>query len=369
MSKDKVIDLTKKDTQFEIASVQDADLMKIRCFATHEGENLNGTIFPPKVLINCYRTFIDKPVVIVPDSFNNPTGHGYDYKKQTFKNDKRVNVGHIVNAFPVMVSPDEEIIEVYGVEDLDREEFNDYELRIVADIVIYKHYLYDIAERLKLLHEMGGLSFSMESVVDCYVTEDDKRVCTDISFTGLAIVDKPAFTRAKSIEVAGQKGDEDMEFKEMYEAEVQKSAELAEKVKGLEEANETLKSEKSDLETQIAEVKEELANSKQETSNALAEVESLKPFKEQVENAEKEALGKERAAKLEKFGVKDVDVAELAEMSAVDFADKLVEAADNAQTIIAEDESHSAMGIPQHNPSASSNKDKLVKALAGLMNE
>ena len=366
MDKSNLIDLTQENTQFEIASVQDADLMKIRCFATHEGENLNGTIFPPKVLINCYRTFIDKPVVIVPDSFNNPTGHGYDYKKQTFKNDKRVNVGHIVNAYPVMVNEDGEMIEVYSAEDIDQ--FENSELRIVADIVIYKHYLYDIAERLKLLHETSGLSFSMESVVDCYVTDDDKKVCTDISFTGLAIVDKPAFARAKSIEVAGKKEDEDMEFKEMYEAEVKKSAELAEENKGLKEANETLKSEKAELETQIAEVKEELANSKAETSNALAEVESLKPFKEQVENAEKEALGKERAAKLEKFGVKDVDVAELSEMSAVDFADKLVEAADNAQTVLAEEHGEGeAMGIPQVNVNTGSNQDKLMKALGSLL--
>lgn len=363
MDNNKLFDLTKKETQLEIASVRDADLMKIRCFATTEGENLNGTIFPPKILLNCYRTFIDKPVVIVPDGFNNPTGHGYDYKKQEFQNDKRVNVGHIVDAFPVFITDEGDMIEVYGgAEDYDIfSEDRKGELRIITDLVIYKHYFYDIAERLKLLHDLGNLSFSMESMVDYYKTEDGAAVCTDISFTGLAIVDKPAFVRAKSIEVAGQKGDEEaMEFKEMYEAEKAKNeALIAEKAVVDEELEKT--------KTSLAETKEELANSKAELANAQAEVEVLKPYKEQVENAEKEALGKERAAKLEKFGIKDIDVAELSEMSNVDFAEKLVEAADNMKVEVAEESKPEPMGVPQYNPSAGSNQDKLMKALGNLL--
>lgn len=363
MSNIKTLDLTKKETKFELASVQDVDLMNVLCFATHEGRNENGTIFPPKVLMSTYQTFIDKPVIIVPDSFNNPTTHGYDYKNKKFLNEKRVNVGHITNAYPVMVNQDNEIEEIYYVQDLDSERFKDCELRIVAELVIYKHYLYDIAERLKLLHELGNLSFSMESVVDCYETEDGDRVCTDISFTGLAIVDKPAFVRAKSIEVAGQKEDEDfMEFKEMYEAEVAKNAELAEQIKTLNADKDSLQSEIDNLKTENAETKEELANAKAETATAIAEVESLKPFKEQVEVAEKEALGKERVAKLEKFGVKDLDVNELAEMSKEDFADKLVEAAENIKVEIAEDNSK-VVGVPNFDSGMSSDKEKLLSLL------
>lgn len=363
MTNTKTLDLTKKETQFELASVQDVDLMKILCFATHEGRNENGTIFPPKVLMSTYRTFIDKPVVIVPDSFNNPTTHGYDYKNKKFMNDKRVNIGHVVNAYPVMVKPNGEMFEIFSVEELGLEQCEDCELRIVAELVIYKHYMYDIAERLKLLHELGNLSFSMESVVDAYETDDGDRVCTDISFTGLAIVDKPAFVRAKSIEVAGQKEDEDfMEFKEMYEAEVARNAELAEQIKTLNAEKESLQSDIDNLNTEIAETKEELANSKAETATALAEVESLKPFKEQVEVAEKEALGKERVAKLEKFGAKDLDANELAEMSKEEFADKLVEAAENITIEVAE-EKNKTIGVPKFDEGMSNDKDKLLSLL------
>lgn len=360
MDKEKLIDLTKQDAQFEMASVRDADLMKILCFATHEGENLNGTIFPPKILVNCYRTFIDKPVVVVPDKFNNPTGHGFDYNKQEFQNDKRINVGHIVNAYPVVILENGEMYEIWDVSDLDNENLKDGELRIVAELVIYKHYLYDIAERLKFLHEVGNLSFSMEAVVDAYTTEDGGKVCTDISFTGLAIVDKPAFVRAKSIEVAGQKEDEEaMEFKEMYEAEKAKNESLIAEKAVVDEELENTK-------TELASVKEELANSKAEVASVKAEVEALKPYKEKVEVAEKEALGKERVAKLEKFGIKDLDAMELAEMSKDEFADKLIEAAENMKIEVAEENQNGVIGVPVHNTGMKSDFDKLAEIFKGL---
>ena len=360
MDKEKLIDLTKQDAQFELASVQDVDLMKILCFATHEGENVNGTIFPPKVLINCYRTFIDKPVVIVPDKFNNPTGHGFDYDKQEFQNDKRVNVGHIVDAYPVVVLADDEMVRVWEASDLDNEDLKDGELRIVTELVIYKHYLYDIAERLKLLHEIGDLSFSMESVVDAYTTEDGGKVCTDISFTGLAIVDKPAFVRAKSIEVAGQKEDEEaMEFKEMYETEKAKNETLIAEKAVVDEELENTK-------TELASVKEQLADSKAEVATANAQIEALKPYKEKVETAEKEALGKERVAKLEKFGVKDLDAMELAEMSKDEFADKLIEAAENFKVEVAEQNQHDSIGVPFHDTNMKSDFEKLAEIFKEL---
>ena len=357
-------DLTKKETELELASYQDADLMKVRCYATHEGKNLNGTIFLREILMSSYRTFIDRPVVIVPDKFSNPTTHGYDYKKKVFMNNKRVNVGHITDAFPVMVSPDGTTFErIFELEDLTRPEFDGYELRIIADLVIYKHYLYDIAERLKLLHELGDLNFSMEAVHDAIVNDDGTKISTNICFTGLAIVDKPAFVKAKSIEVAGQKEDGDcMEFKEMYEAEVQKNAELAQQIETFKSDNNSLKAQVEEAKSEVAEVKEQLANSKVETANALAEVEELKPFKEKVELAEKEALGKERATKLEKFGVKELDVNELAEMSNEAFADKLVEAADKFTIEVAENKPE-VKGVPKFDEGMKSNMDKLLSLL------
>ena len=357
-----IIDLTKKDSLFEVASARDADLMQILCYATHCGENLNGTIFPPKILFNSYRTFIDKPVVIVPDQFNNPTGHGYDYKNEKFDNDKRVQVGHIIDAYPVVVKDDDEILRVWDIEDLDSNECKDGELRIVTAIVIYKHYFSDIAQRLKLLHEVGNLKFSMEAVVDAHQAEDGGRVCTDINFTGLAIVDKPAFARAHSIEVAGQKEEEQMEFKEMYEAEKAKNETLiAEKA--------LVDEELSNTKTELAEVKEELANSKAEVANVRAEVETLKPYKEKVETAEKEQLGKDRAAKLEKFGVKDSNIDELAEKTPEEFADMLVEAAEQMEVVVAskEGEGTNVYGVPKHDTKMKSDKDKLLSCLNGLL--
>lgn len=356
MDKNKLvdIDLTKKQPKFEIASATDSDIMRILCFATHEGENLNGTIFPPKILINCYRTFIDKPVVIVPDKFDNPTGHGYDFKKQTFKTDERINVGHVVNAYPVVVTDDEELHWVYSPEELDSEELKNGELRIVTELAIYKHYYSDIAERLKLLHEINDLKFSMEAVVDSYSTEDGGNVCTDITFTGLAIVDKPAFVRARSIEVSSQKEeDEAMEFKEMYEAEKAKNETLiAEKTAVAEELEST--------KTELAEIKEELANSKAEVATAQAQVEELKPYKEKVELAEKEALGKERAEKLAKFGVTDVDTMELAEKSKDEFADMVLEAAENFKPEVKVAEVEEPIGVPTYDTSMKTDFEKLV---------
>lgn len=356
-----ILDLTKKDTMFEVASARDDDLMQVLCYATTEGENVNGTIFPPKVLFNSYKSFIDKPVVIVPDKFNNPTGHGFDYKKRQFQNEKRVQVGHIIDAYPVVVKDDEQF-RIWEIDELDSEDLKDGELRIVTAIVIYKHYFADIAQRLKLLHELGNLKFSMEAVVDCYKTEDGGQVCTDINFTGLAIVDKPAFVRAHSIEVASQKEDEQMEFKEMYEAEKAKNETLiAEKALVDEELENT--------KTELAEVKEELANSKAEVATVTAQVEALKPYKEKVEVAEKEQLGKDRAAKLAKFGVKDADVQELAEKSPEEFADMLVEAADSMVVEVAEekDEGENVFGLPQHDTGMKSDKDKLLSCLNGLL--
>ena len=68
-------ELLRKNDIFEIGSVQDVDLMKIRCFGTHEGVNENGTDFPRDMLLECYPTFIDKPLILVQDSFGLPTGH------------------------------------------------------------------------------------------------------------------------------------------------------------------------------------------------------------------------------------------------------------------------------------------------------
>lgn len=348
------LDFTKANCEIELASIHDADLMRIICFGTHEGENLNGVVFPKKVLAASCRSFVDKPVVIVPNKYNLPTGHGFDFNKQTFDLDKRKNVGHITDAYPVFVTEDDGILEVYDMAMLDDERYANCELRIITELVVYKNYFADIAERLEFLHSIGNLSFSMEALVSSYKTEDDSKVCTDIMFTGLAIVDEPAFVNSKSIEVS-EKEEKDMEFKEMYEAEKAKNEALvAEKA--------TVESELATSKEELTSTKEELANVKTELAEVKAEVESLKPFKEQVELAEKENLGKERLAKLEKLGVKDLDAMELAEKTKEEFADMLVEAADKYVPEVAEKQDD-VMGLPEVNTGMKSNKEKLIELL------
>ena len=68
------------DDKFEIGSIDDADLMRVICFGTHEGVNLNKTEFPREVLLNSYKSFIDKPLVLLPNLFGEPTGHGFNFK-------------------------------------------------------------------------------------------------------------------------------------------------------------------------------------------------------------------------------------------------------------------------------------------------
>ena len=352
------INLTDAKKNFEFASINDADLLRIKAYAVTEGENLNGTVFPRKILFLAYRTFVDKPVIIVPNRDDLPTGHGYDFKKETFDINKRKNIGHITDAYPVLVNEYGDAIDVYNVSDLDN--YPDRQLRIVVDIVIYKNYYADISEKLQYLHNTGSLSFSMESVISAIKTDDNGKVATDISFTGLAIVDTPAFVNSKSIEMA-EKEEKDMEFKEMYEAEKAK--------------NDSLIAEKANVETELASAKDELTSTKEELANAKTElaeanatIESLKPYKEQVEVAEKKALGEERAAKLKKLGV-EKDATELAEMSKDAFADELIQAAENFKPQVE---------VGQANPNISSNfhetkglnenlKDILSQAIENLM--
>ena len=347
------IDLTTQSNKIEMASYYDADLMRIKAFATHEGRNLNGTIFPRQNLLLAYRSFIDKPVIIVPTSDNSPSGHGFDFKNSTFDLNKRKHVGHITDAYPVIVDEEGAIHIIYDYEDASN--YPNGELRIVTEMVIYKNYFTDIAERLEFLHNIGELAFSMEALVSAISTDDGGKVCTDIAFTGLAIVDNPAFVNSKSISVS-EKEEKDMEFKEMYEAEKAKNETLvAEK--------ETIESELTAAKDELTSVKEELAEAKAELAEVTAENESLKPFKAQVEAAEKEALGNERVAKLEKLGAKDLDATELAEKTKEEFADMLIEAAESYKPVVAE---KIIEGIPQDSIVLTKNNKETLKNFFGL---
>ncbi|MEE1071135.1 MAG: hypothetical protein U0L26_01890, partial [Cellulosilyticum sp.] len=339
------IDLTTNLKEFEMASYYDADLMRIKAFATTEGKNLNGTIFPRQNLLLAYRSFIDKPVIIVPALDNSPTGHGFDFKNGTFDTNKRKHVGHITHAHPVIVTSEGEVFTIYDVEDA--QNYPEGELRIVVEIAIYKHYFTDIAQRLEFLHSIGELAFSMEALVSAISTEDGGKVCTDITFTGLAIVDSPAFVNSKSIEVS-EKEEEDMELQEKYEALVAEKAVVDSELQ-------EVKDEVTSLKEELAEVKGELANVKAEKESVIAE---LTPFKEQVEAEQKAALGASRAEKLAKLNV-EKDATELAELTKEEFADMLVEAAENYQPVVASKE---VEGIPQEKIGIAKNDGETLKS-------
>lgn len=342
------IDLTTISNKIEMASYYDADLMRIKAFATTEGRNLNGTIFPRQNLLLAYRSFIDKPVIIVPTSDNSPSGHGFNFKNGTFDLNKRKHVGHITDAYPVIVNEDGEIFEIYSVEEVAN--YPDGELRIVTEMVIYKNYFTDIAERLEFLHNIGELAFSMEALVSAISTEDGGKVCTEIAFTGLAIVDNPAFVNSKSISVS-EKEEENMELQEMYDALVAEKADVDSK---LEEATNEITS----LKEELAEVKGELATVKAEKETAIAE---LTPFKEKVEADKKAALGNERAEKLAKFKV-EKDATELAELTKEEFVDMLVEAAENFKPEVAT----TIEAIPQDNIVVARKDGETLKSFLGL---
>ena len=338
------IDLTKQNNKFELASQEDADLMRIICYATTEGKNLNNVIFPRDVLLSSYKTFIDKPVVIVPSANLNPSSHGYDYRKQAFDNNKRINIGHITNAYPVIVNANGDITT------LNNDDYNDIdgEVRIVAETVVYKQYFGDITNRLQFLHNIGDLSFSMEAIVNCDTFDDGTRVCTDIVFTGLAIVDNPAFVNSKSIIVAEEMEEHLMDFEKMYnDLKADYDTLVANNT-----ANEEMANELAEVKTELAEVKGQLAE-------ANSTIESLKPYKEKVEIAEKEALGKERASKLAKFGVEVENTIELAEKTANEFADMLCEAADK-MVVVASEEPKEEIGMFTAQTTMASDKEKLV---------
>lgn len=348
----------KMSHEIETASAEDPDLLHIRCFSCHEGINENGVLFLRQVLKNSYKSFIDKPVVIVPGKRSNPTGHGYDYKRKKFDETKRKYVGHITNAFPCIVGDDGSVTDVsYKSED----EYPNGEYRIVCDLVIYKKYMVGLSEMLTDLHIDGNLKFSMESVVDYDMTPEGIKHCKAIHFTALAIVQNPAFKNSYSLEVA-EKEEEYMDFEQLYNAEKEKNETLIAEKTTLEAEKATAIAEKEAAEAELATVKESLAEANGTIADKDAEIASLGKYKEQVETAEKKALGEERKAKLEKYGDVAQTVDELAEMSKEDFVDALETAVASYEPAIKLD----IKGTYVHENTAKSNAERLSELLSDL---
>lgn len=367
------IELLKKTDKFEVGAVNGKDLMKIKCFATHEGVNENGTSFTREMLLECYHTFIDKPLILVSDIFGKPTGHGFDYSTGKFDTDKRKQVGHISNAYPCIVKDNGEIVEVSGV---DIEDFPEGEFRIICDLIFYKFYLSEIAEIIYNLHTNGMLKFSMEGLTSGDIDENGIKHCTSIQFTGLAIVKYPAFKNSFSLEVAEkkEKGGTQLEFEKLYnELKVTHDALIATNAVTVAELLE-VKAELVIANTEL-EAKEAIVAEKDvELATVVAEVENLKPFKEKVESEKKAELGKKRFERLSKLGAVDKTAEELSTMDQETYSALLEDALDKATTTkktgskteTAETKDTILGLIVNDNAGTKTNKQRLTELLEGF---
>lgn len=375
--------------KLEFGSFEDADLMHITCYATHEGVNLNGTEFSRGLLMRTYKSFVDKPVVMVPNYLGEPTGHGFDFINKKFDDDKRKVVGHIASAIPVFVSkdgephviPDDESQTM--IENLD----SDGQVRILCQLVIYKHYMQEVAETLERLHKENKLRFSMEGVMDADVDDNNIAHATDINFTGLAIVENPAFVNSYSINVAEQLegGENSMantnngngngggtnapknDLQAKYDELLKKYNDLKAKYDAL--VKQKGGNNQNQSQNNTASVNEEKYQELLETIVDLkSEVAELKPYKEQVETAEKLKVGKERHERLASLGNEDKTVEELAELTVAEYVELLDKAIDDKQKKTV-DEGSQVVGQNFHTTTKKSDKETLMDALNALFEE
>ena len=391
ISKEVNLNLLDND-KFEIGSYDDADLMRVVCFGTHEGVNLNKTEFPREVLLNSYKSFIDKPLILLPNIFGKPTGHGFNFKTRSFDTKNRKFIGHIVDAKPCIVSGDSINIAEDGDDSVDFLN-TDGELRIICTAIVYKWYMAEFADTLERLHSEGDLKFSMEGIMDYKVSEDGVKHCTSINFTGLAVVQSPAFENSYSLEVAEDSNEGGkMDYEKAYNELKAKYDELLKKyneLKGGKKPQEDTKAKDKSGggsgsggsgsggsgsggggKAGCAEVDIEKYTEMAEKVAALTvKIAELEPYKEKVETAERHELGEKRHACLEKMGYTEKSATELAECTQEEYAE-LLENAINAKGSKTEAEvsesKNSEIGINFHNASSKTGIDMFNEILTEL---
>jgi len=346
----------------ELAGYNDKDIMAIRGVACYEGINKNGALLERADLQKSVDSLSCKPVKIRFVD-NNPTGHGLNLK--TGKFDKLVQrIGFINYAWGSLNTDDLSDEEIRADFDKDFSERKGiYEIKFEA--VIWQKDFPNICKRLRELHDNGNLKFSFEMERDFIITDEGYKKCFNIHFTGIAIVDNPAFPEAKSLMVAEilNKGDkiEMDELKKLIEAmSANMSTEIAEQFNqnlgALNNSIETLKSENADLKVEVAEKTGELADAKAELDNVKTE---LAEFKSKEEKAEKQKVGTERYEKLKKYGEPIKTVDEIAELTKEEFADLLCEMVDSYVP-----DEMSSIGVPfTKQKSETSSKEKLLGLL------
>ena len=370
------INLIEANKTIEFSSVDDTDLLIVTCFATHEGVNANGTEFTRQVLADCYKSFVDKPLVLVPNVFGEPTGHGFDFINRKFNIKDRKIVGHIQSSDLCIYN---EIkggsVELLGENDNLEEFINRFgEMRVICKIVVYKHYLTEVTQMITRLHNEGKLKFSMEGLIDSFTSEDGVKHCTDIQFTGLAIVENPAFKNSYSLDVAeeeekGEKMDYEKMYNELkakYDALVKEKSGSTKKEEKPEGGTSEDKKKKNGCAEIDVEKYESLVNKVADLTNEVA---SLKPYKEAAEKAEALKIGKKRLDTLTKFGYEEKSAEELAEINYEEYA-SLLEKTVEASTRVTEETAETkpgVQGVLHHNTTSKSDFESLKDILAEIV--
>ena len=370
------INLIEANKTIEFSSVDDTDLLIVTCFATHEGVNANGTEFTRQVLADCYKSFVDKPLVLVPNVFGEPTGHGFDFINRKFNIKDRKIVGHIQSSDLCIYN---EIkggsVELLGENDNLEEFINRFgEMRVICKIVVYKHYLTEVTQMITRLHNEGKLKFSMEGLIDSFTSEDGVKHCTDIQFTGLAIVENPAFKNSYSLDVAeeeekGEKMDYEKMYNELkakYDALVKEKSGSTKKEEKPEGGTSEDKKKKNGCAEIDVEKYESLVNKVADLTNEVA---SLKPYKEAAEKAEALKIGKKRLDTLTKFGYEEKSAEELAEINYEEYA-SLLEKTVEASTQVTEETAETkpgVQGVLHHNTTSKSDFESLKDILAEIV--
>lgn len=350
--------LDEKPSNFELAGINDGDMMFLKAIAISEGLNDNGARFNRVELHKSKDTLEGKPLRILFQN-NNPTGHGLNFKTGKFSN-LVTNIGYIYAVEScVDINDNTGMCEknTWSLEDLEQGE----NYRIVVYVAVWKNYYPEICNRLKELHSQGDLNFSIEAMREFQLLDDGTRQCFNILFRGLAVVDLPADSTAQSLMVAEiinkQKEDTNMEFKEMYEKEVMKTTELSSKIAILEQEKALFSKEKESLESKIVEISEKVVTTEGELKMAKADVEK---YKTTVETAEKIKVGTERMEKLKKYGEVKKTIDEIASMTKEEFVDELASVVENFKP-------NSAIGVDYDKGGLgkSNDKDQLLSFIKG----
>lgn len=293
------------------------DLMFLKGTAVYSGTNLNGADISREELKKSYSTLLGKPVRIFP-FMGKPTGHGLQNDNTFSENVK--SIGFVGDT------------SLFENKDKDR-------LEVVFEAGIWQNYYPEIAQTMRELYEENDLKFSVEFETDEDIGEDGIRHCYNINFTGICVVKNPAYRDAMALEVAEEKGGENLskaqgtgegQTPENEGATTQEAQETVAKLKKqLEESGNKLK----EYEKKISELESEKAKQLQTKKESESEWEKAynelkKEFETQKETLDSimlEKLGNERVEQLSKYGEVKEKPEDLAKLTTEEYLELVLE--------------------------------------------